>query len=326
MTRKEQRLYVRLMENCRVWIRVKIPNEELRALEREFPNVYFLLHENGTRDPGQIDAVFTEEPLADDLVTRMPKLRWLHVTWGGANVYLTPAVKGHPIEVTGSKGIHGRSFSEFAIACIFALAKKLPQCWENQRRKKWERVEPEELEGKTLGILGLGTVGSELARKAKALGLRVVATKRKPGAKPEYVDELGSPEFLPVLLAQADFVVVCLPSVPATDRILGEKELRSMKRSAYLINLTAGRAVEEKLLVKALKEGWIAGAALDAFAKQPLSPDSELWDLPNVIISPRVGGATGNRWDLLMPIFTDNLKRFMAGQPLQNLVDKERGY
>jgi len=314
------------MENCQVWIRLKLPENELRALQRAFPNVQFISGDDGQAEPAQFDAVFTEEPLPDDLVTRMPKLRWLHVTRGGVYAYLTPSIKNGSVDVTGSKGIHGSAFSEFAIACIFALAKRLPQCWEAQKQKRWEKMNTDEIVGKTLGILGLGTVGSELAKKAKALGLRVVATKRKPGAKPEYVDELGSPEFLPVLLAQADFVVVCLPSVPATDRILGEKELRSMKRSAYLINLTAGRAVEEKLLVKALKEGWIAGAALDAFAKQPLSPDSELWDLPNVIISPRVGGATGNRWDLLMPIFTDNLKRFMAGQPLQNFVDKERGY
>jgi phosphoglycerate dehydrogenase-like enzyme len=212
------------------------------------------------------------------------------------------------------------------LACIFALAKKLPQCWENQRRKSWERVEPEELEGKTLGILGLGTVGSELARKAKALGLRVVATKRTVGTKPPYVDELGGPEFLPHLLPQADFLVLCLASVPSTERILGERELRAMKRSAYLINLTAGKAVEEKLLALALKEGWIAGAALDAFASQPLSPHSELWGLLNVIISPRIAGAAAQKWELLMPIFAENLRRFLAGEKLLNLVDKERGY
>jgi phosphoglycerate dehydrogenase-like enzyme len=140
------------------------------------------------------------------------------------------------------------------------------------------------------------------------------------------VDELGGPDFLPGLLAQADFVVLCLASIPSTERILGEKELRAMKRSAYLINLTGGKGIEETLLVRALKEKWIAGAALDAFARQPLPPDSELWELPNVLISPRIGGATAQRWDLLMPIFTENLKRFMSGQPLRNLVDKERGY
>lgn len=314
------------MQPCTVWIRLKLPDEELRSLKRGFPEVDFLYGEDAARDPREIDAVFTDEPLSDELVARMPRLRWLHVTRGGAIDYLTPAVKSRPIEVTGSKGIHGRSFAEFAIACIFALAKKLPQCWENQRRKSWERVEPEELEGKTVGILGLGTVGSELARKAKALGLRVVATKRTVEAKPSYVDELGGPEFLPHLLPQSDFLVLCLASVPSTERILGENELRAMRRSAYLINLTGGKAIEETLLVRALKEKWIAGAALDAFARQPLPPDSELWDLPNVIISARVAGAAAMKWELLIPIFADNLRCFLAGEPLRNLVDKERGY
>jgi len=314
------------MQPCSVWIRLKLPDEELRSLKRDFPEVSFLSGEEAARDPQQFDVVFTEEPLPDDLVARLLRLRWLHVTRGGVYPYLSPAIKSRPIRVTGSKGIHGPAFSEFAIACIFALAKKLPQCWENQRRKSWERLEPEELEGKTLGIVGLGAVGSELARKAKGLGLRVVATKRTVEAKPPYVDELGGPEFLPHLLPQADFVVLCLASVPSTERILGEKELRAMKRSAYLINLTGGKAIEEALLVRALKEQWFAGAALDALARQPLPPDSELWSLPNVIISPRIGGAAAQKWELLMPIFSENLRRFLLGEKLLNLVDKERGY
>ena len=120
---------------------------------------------------------------------------------------------------------------------------------------------------------GLGTAGSELARKAKALGMRVVATKRTAAPKPDYVDVLGTPDFLPRLLTESDFVVLLLASVPSTFNIIGENELRMMKRSAYLINLTGGRAIEETLLVRALKEGWIAGAALDAFARQPLPED-----------------------------------------------------
>ena len=314
------------MESCRIWIRLKLPAEELRSLKRAFPSVRFVQGDDWESQDTQLDAVFTEEPLPDDLVVRMERLRWLHVTRGGANAYLTPAVKSRPILLTGSKGIHGRSFSEFAIACIFALAKKLPQCWENQRRKEWRRVETEELEGKTVGVVGLGVVGSELARKAKALGMKVVATKRVVEAKPEFVDDLGGPEFIPVLLSRADFVVLCLASVPSTEGILGEKELRMMKPSAYLINLTGGKAIEEKLLVRALKEKWIAGAALDAFAEQPLPPDSDLWSLPNAIISARIAGAMAQSWELLLPIFSENLRRFLAGEPLRNVVNKERGY
>lgn len=285
--------------------------------------------DDGSIEPqwlGEVEGVFTEEPLPDAFVQRMPKLKWLHVTRGGVGAYLTPPIKARPIQVTGSKGIHGTVFSEFALACIFALAKTLPECISAQKEKKWRKPAPVGVEGKTLGIVGLGTAGLELARKAKALGLRVLATKRTLTAKPDCVDELGAPEFLPELLSQSDYVVLLLASVPSTFNILGEKELRSMKQSAYLINLTGGRAVEEKLLVRALKEGWIAGAALDAFERQPLPQDSELWDLPNVIITPRIAGITSEKWPPLLPIFRDNLRRFIAGEPLRNAVDKELGY
>jgi phosphoglycerate dehydrogenase-like enzyme len=256
----------------------------------------------------------------------MPKLKWLHVTRGGLNAYLTPLVRARPIQLTGSKGIHGTVFSEFALAAIFALAKKLPECTAGQTKRKWQRLAPIEVEGKTLGIVGLGIAGSTLASKAKALGLRVLASKRTPTAKPDYVDELGTSEFLPSLLSRSDFVVLLLASVPSTVNIIGDKEIRLMKKSAYLINLTGGQAIEESLLVKALKENWIAGAALDAFARQPLPEDSELWSLPNVIISPRIGGLTEEKWSPLLPIFVENLKRFVAGEPLLNVVNKQLGY
>ena len=313
----------------RIWLRVKLPEKDLRAVRNNFPGCEIITETDDAISTAQlqrIDGVFTEEALPDPLVQQMPNLRWLHVTRGGVNTYLTPAVKVRSIQVTGSKGIHGAVFSEFALACILALVKKLPECVEAQKQKKWQKLVPVEIESMTLGIIGLGTAGSELARKAKALGMRIVATKRMPSPKPDYVDELGTPDFLPRLLAESDFVVLLLASVPSTFNIIGENELRMMKRSAYLINLTGGRAIEEALLVRALKEGWIAGAALDAFARQPLPENSELWNLPNVIITPRIAGITSKKWPALLPIFTENLRRFIAGEPLQNLVDKELGY
>ena len=313
----------------RIWLRVKLPERELASLQQEAPDCDLRQEDDDTIDPQwlrEVDGVFTEDPMPDSLVQQMPNLKWLHVTRGGANAYLTPTVKARPIQVTGSKGIHGTVFSEFALACILALAKKLPECMEAQKQKKWQKLTPVEIEGKTLGIVGLGTAGAALALKAKALGLRVIATKRTATVKPTYVDALGKPEFLPRLLSESDFVVLLLASVPSTQNIIGERELRSMKKSAYLINLTGGQAVEEKLLVRALKEHWIAGAALDAFPRQPLPTDSELWNLPNVIVSPRIGGLTEEKWPPLLPIFIDNLKRFVAGKPLHNVVDKELGY
>jgi len=312
-----------------IWLRVELPENEINAIRNDFPGCEMTLATDDAMDAEQlqrIDAVFTEEVLPDTLVQQMANLKWLHVTRGGVNTYLTPTVKSRPIQVTGSKGIHGTVFSEFALACIFMLAKKLPECIEAQRSKNWQKLTPVEVAGKTIGIVGLGTVGVELARKANALAMRVIATKRIATAKPDYVDELGTPDFLRNLLAQSDFVVLLLASVPSTFNIIGENELRLMKKTAYFINLTGGKAVEEKLLVQALKEKWIAGAVLDAFAKQPLPEDSELWSLPNVIITPRIAGITSQKWPALLPIFTENLRRFLSGEPLRNLVNKELGY
>ena len=313
----------------RIWLRANLPEKDVAALQREFSNCEFSHGDDSNMDPqwlAQVDGVFTEEPIADEIVQRMTNFQWLHVTRGGVNVYLTPSVKARPIQVTGSKGIHGTVFSEFALAAILMLAKQLPQCIAAQREKKWQKLQPMEIEGKTVGIVGLGTVGDQLARKAKALGMRVLATKRTAAAKPDYIDELGTPEFLPRLLAESDYVVLLLASVPSTFNIIGEKELRLMKPSACFINLTGGRAVEEQWLVRALKEKWIAGALLDAFAKQPLPEDSELWSLPNVIITPRIAGITSQKWPAVLPVFKENLRRFIAGEPLRNVVNKELGY
>lgn len=313
----------------RVWIRLDLPDHELLSLRQDIPECEYVQGTNVESDErllANIDVAFTEAPLPESLTTRMPSLKWLHVTRGGVSAYLTPDVKARAIQVTGSKGIHGVVFSEFALACIFALAKKLPDCLEAQKQRKWKNLQPMEVEGRTLGIVGLGTAGSQLARKAKALGMRVVAVKRTVTVRPDYLDELGEPDFLPRLLTESDFVVLLLASVPSTVNILREQELRSMKPSAYLINLTGGRAVDESLLVRALKERWIAGAALDAFARQPLPVDSELWNLSNVIISPRIAGITSQKWPNLVPIFKGNLKRFIGGEPLRNVVDKELGY
>jgi len=312
-----------------IWLRVKLPAKDLDALRNDFPGCEIVTEADAAIGAARlqgIDGVFTEEVLPDELVRQMPSLKWLHVTRGGVNTYLTPTLKSRPIQVTGSKGIHGTVFSEFALACILMLAKKLPECIDAQKQKRWQKLAPFEIEGKTIGIVGLGTIGLELARKAKALGMRVIATKRTATAKPDYVDELGTAEFLPQLLMQSDFVVLLLASVPSTFNIIGENELRAMKKSTYLINLTGGRAIEEGLLVRALKEGWIAGAVLDAFAKQPLPEESELWNLPNVIITPRIAGITSQKWPALLPVFQENLRRFIAGEPLQNLVDKALGY
>jgi phosphoglycerate dehydrogenase-like enzyme len=312
-----------------VWLRLETTPEQRHEIESSVSGCEFLAGDEPERNPGlleRIQVLFSEENVPDETIARMPSLRWFHGTRGGLYSYLTPQLRQRPIPVSGSRGIHGPVFSEFGIAAIFALAKKLPLCWEQQGQHRWQRMMPEDVAGKTLGIIGLGTGGGALALKAHALGMRVVATRRTAAARPPEVDELGTPEFLPRLLEQSDFVVVTLPSVPSTKGMLAEAEMRLMKPNAYFINLTGGNAVSEDTLLKALKGGWIAGAWLDALPKQPLPTESELWGLPNVIITPRIGGLSSSKWPGQRDVFVDNLKRLLAGEPLRNVMDKELGY
>lgn len=313
----------------RAWLRVSLPDEQQRLLKESATGWEFVSDSNA--DPAalaDVDAIYSDGPIPDELVARLTGLKWIHTTRGGAFPFFTPMVIERQIKVTTSTGIHGAPFAQYALACILAFASRFPESWHAQREHRWERLVPEPLAGKTLGILGLGTAGLELARLANLLGLRVIATKRTVNEKPAFVDELGTPEFMPELLRESDFVVILLPSVPSMAGYLGEQEIRLMKPAAYLINLATGRAVDEDLLVRALKERWIAGAALDALPNEPLRPESALWDLPNVLISAHVGGVMppSRSWELALPIFIENLQNFQAGEPMRNQVDHERGY
>ncbi len=210
--------------------------------------------------------------------------------------------------------IDGLQFSEFAMGSILLWAKRFPHYFHTQQEKKWDRRIPLEISGMTLGILGLGTIGSAIAAKGKAFGMRVLGIKRVLIPKPNFVDELWTPDRLGDLLSESDFLAISIPSTPQTFGLIGLRELNLMKETTYLINLTGGHAIQEDHLVHALKEGWIAGAALDALPRQPLPPDSALWELPNVFITPRVAGYTPNRWKRLIPVFEENLRKFLSGQ------------
>jgi phosphoglycerate dehydrogenase-like enzyme len=220
--------------------------------------------------------------------------------------------------------IDGVQFAEFALGCVLVLAKQFPHFFHAQLESHWDRTMPLEISGMTMGILGLGTIGSAIARKAKAFDMRVLGVKRIAVPKPEFVDELWTPERLGDLLAQSDFLVITLSSTPTVFGLLGLEELKLMKKTAYLINLTGGKVIKEEHLLRGLKERWMAGAVLDALPRQPLPPDSELWSLPNVIVTPRIAGFTPKRWQRLIPVFQSNLKKFLSGEPIP-LINKELG-
>ena len=178
-----------------------------------------------------------------------------------------------------------------------------------------------------MGIIGLGSIGAEIAAKAKIFNVRVLDLSRRAGSiQLPVVDEIFPPEELPTLLQRSDFVVLAVPLTPETQGMIGEEELRQMKKTAVLVNIARGGVFQEEKLSRAIKEGWIAGAVLDVFETEPLPPDSELWKLENVIITPHVAGTTPHYYRRSTTLFIEKLKRYLIGESLINLIDKKKGY
>ncbi len=262
-----------------------------------------------------------------EAVQQAPRLRWVHSTGAGVDRLLFPEILEREVLLTTSSGIH-HSLIEHVLAVVLALSRRLHLAVRNQIQHRWERsprMMGDEIAGQTLGILGLGAIGTELAGKAHALGMRVIGTKRTPAPMPG-VERVLPPDGLTDVLREADAVVVALPLTPATRGLIGEPELRTMKPTAVLINIGRGPIVQERVLIQALQERWIAGAALDVFEEEPLPAESPLYDLENVIITPHVSGASPHYMDRAVPVFCENLAAYLQGRPLRNMVDKGRGY
>jgi D-2-hydroxyacid dehydrogenase (NADP+) len=282
----------------------------------------------------QLDALLAEAEvifafrLPRDLLARAPGLKWVQVTSAGVDRFLAGDLRHSPVMLTNTSGIHATPIAEFVISFMLMFVKRAPLFFELKQKKQWQRVAPAVLRSKTVGIVGLGHIGREVARLSKAFGMRVIATRRsaKSGARARNVDLMLPRDQLPQLLSESDFVVITLPLTPETEKLIGEAELRAMKPTACLINIGRGRIIDEEALVRALSEGWIAGAGLDVFATEPLPPESKLWELPNVILSHHVSGGMEDYNVRATALFCENLRRYLEGKRLLTLVGKKRGY
>lgn len=261
-----------------------------------------------------------------EAVQRAPKLRWIHSTAAGVDQLLHPEVLEREIVITSSSGIH-QPLVEHVFAMVLALTRRLHIAIRNQVHRRWERRQAtgDEVRGKTMGVLGLGHIGAEIAEKAHVFGMRVIGTKRTPADVP-HVDRIYPPDELREVLRASDVVVIALPLTSDTRGLLGEAAFRAMKRTALVVNIGRGPIVQEAALVRALQEGWIGGAGLDVFEREPLPADSPLWGMEHVIITPHVSGGWPGYMDAAIPLLCDNLRRYLDGAPMRNLVDKARGY
>jgi phosphoglycerate dehydrogenase-like enzyme len=290
-----------------------------------------------------VEILYTVYLSAD--LSRAPDLKWVQLHSAGVDHLLDHPLMKSDVLLTTTSGIHATPIAEYVLAFILAFNRRVPQMLTYQSRREWPQgrwnlfARPE-LRDRTLGIIGYGSIGREVGRIACCFGMRVVATKRSVSQmrdvgyavqgtgdrKGALLDEAFPPERLSDMLGLCDYVVVTVPLTPETRKLIGEAELRAMKPSAYLVNISRGETVDEAALIRALQEGWIAGAGLDVFEEEPLPSDSPLYDLENVILSPHVSGFTLRYDERASDLFAENLRRYLTGEPLLNLVDKERGY
>jgi phosphoglycerate dehydrogenase-like enzyme len=230
--------------------------------------------------------------------------------------------------VTNAAGIHSVPLAEFVVFAMLYFARNWPRMVAEQRAHHWERCAIETLEGKTLGIIGLGTVGHAVARLAKPFGMRILGLRRNPDASAgdEVVDSVYGPDGLDAVLRESDYLALVVPHTSETAGLLGAAELASLKREAVLINIARGTVIDEAALVEALRSGRLRGAALDVVTREPLEADSPLWDLPNVLITPHSMSTGIDENERLTTLFCTNLERYLAQQPLINVFNKARGY
>jgi len=274
---------------------------------------------------GDLDERFLDSQTA-------PKLRWVHCDHAGLNKSARPEVFERGLLVTSSAGRSAPALAEHALFFMLALAYNYPAFLEAQRAHRWGISGQDTLRGligHTVGIVGLGNTGTELAPRCKAMGMRVLGYRRHAGEPPAGVDRIYSAErgdTLEPLLRESDFVVLAVPLSDATYHLIGERELNQMKRPSYLVNMARGAVVDEAPLLAALKDGRLAGAGLDTFAQEPLPPESPLWDAPNTLITPHTTPQVPDRTGRSLEIIEQNVRRYRAGEPLFNLLKPEDVY
>jgi D-2-hydroxyacid dehydrogenase (NADP+) len=263
-----------------------------------------------------------------DVLKRAPNLKWIQTVLAGVDHFLDQDLRDSPVLVTNSSGIHGIQIAELVFEYMLMFVKMAPMYYDYQHQKKWDRHILGRLYGKTLGIIGLGQIGKRIALLGKAFGMRVIATRRsaKKITRAPYVDVVYPRTELNQLLTESDFVVLVLPATSETLNMIGKKELELMKSTSYLINVGRGNTVDEEALIEALQEKRIAGAGLDAYLIEPLPLNSKLWELPNVILTPHVGGPIEDYFQKTTDLFCKNLKLYIEGKKLINKVDKKHGY
>ncbi len=263
------------------------------------------------------------------LKTLIPNVRWIQATSTGiGQLLIRTGLIDNSITFTTAKGIHAKPLADFVTMAILWFAKDGFRMTREQAARQWTRYCGSDVQGATVGIVGFGSIGREVAKVCRAMGMRIVATSRtlQTGAGDSVADQVIPLSNLAALLGVADYVVLAVPHTPQTERLLGQNELAAMKPQAVLINVARGAVVDETALIAALREGHLGGAALDVFSTEPPAADNPLWSMPNVLISPHSASTVESENNRLTDLFCENLVRYMRGEELLNVFDRERLY
>ncbi|HET7159252.1 MAG TPA: D-2-hydroxyacid dehydrogenase, partial [Burkholderiales bacterium] len=312
---------------CVVWV------NEAKACEQE-------LARTGLTDRLEVHVVKIDQSIPEDLASRaeillaqrpggylkgMPKLRWIQATTSGVDYWLSSPDLPEDVTLSCARGAHRISMAENILGAIFHITKPYMQIALDQRESRWTRRQSVTLAGKTLAILGLGAIGHELARKAAALEMRVIGTKRTPAAVP-HVERVYAQEETDEVLSAAAFVVLLLPSTRETENFINANRLRAMKPTAWLFNFGRGALINDADLIAAVQAKIIAGAVLDVFRKEPLPTEHPFWNTEGIRVLPHLGGGHPERSKAMAALFADNARRYLAREPLSTEVDRTRGY
>ncbi len=309
-----------------------LPPDQVERLRREFPR--FTIVDAPSRDARlrelpDADVAFLSQLRPDEFAVAS-RLRWIQSPAAGVASLLFPALRASGVTLTNARGIHGDAMAEHVIGLAIVLFRQIHTAIRDQARQRWHKP-PQAifrmLRGRVCGVVGLGAIGTAVAERASALGMDVVAMRRRvEERRPACVSAVYPPSELAAVLGRSDVLVLTAPLTDETRGLIGTAELRLMRPGAVLINVARGKLVKEGELAAELSRGTIAGAALDVFEHEPLPPDSELWDLPNVVLTPHTSAFRDDYWTLAVDLLASNLRRFERGETLANLVDKDAGY
>ncbi len=304
--------------------------EALEQLQAAAPSVHIAIA-NDRQDALEkiVDADAAYNFVTPELIKAGKKLRWVQVPSAGVEGYLFDELVESDIVLTNAKGLYGIHIAEHVMALILSFSRAINILIRRQMDEIWEsraNLPVTEIAEQTLGVIGLGGIGLEVAQRAHAFGLRILAIDPTQTQQPDYVEHLWRSDKLHDMLRKSDFVAICCPLTHQTRQMMGEEEFKNMKPTAYLINIARGGIVDQEALIKALQSKEIAGAGLDTTTPEPLPKGNPLWQMENVIITPHMAGQSPYSGRRLMALLCENLKRLVAGKPLLNVVDKKLEY